>query len=61
MTDAMLTKEPGELKEAHEARLGAADLLLDVHAYVEDFGRAIVPWAVGIGSPCGSTSGRPSI
>jgi pyruvate/2-oxoacid:ferredoxin oxidoreductase beta subunit/Pyruvate/2-oxoacid:ferredoxin oxidoreductase delta subunit len=37
-----LLKEPGEPKEAHEVRLGAAELLLDVHAYVEDFGRSVV-------------------
>jgi pyruvate/2-oxoacid:ferredoxin oxidoreductase beta subunit/Fe-S-cluster-containing hydrogenase component 2 len=48
MTDLMtpptaLLKEPGEPKEAHEARLGEAELLLDVHAYVEDFGRSVVP------------------
>jgi pyruvate/2-oxoacid:ferredoxin oxidoreductase beta subunit/Pyruvate/2-oxoacid:ferredoxin oxidoreductase delta subunit len=38
-----LLKEPGEPKEAHEARLGSVDLVLDVHAYVEDFGRSVVP------------------
>jgi len=38
-----LTKEQGEPKEAHEARLGVAGLLFDVHAYVEDFARAVVP------------------
>jgi pyruvate/2-oxoacid:ferredoxin oxidoreductase beta subunit/ferredoxin len=44
MADATaLLKEPGEPKEAHEARLGPADLLFDVHAYVEDFGRSVVP------------------
>lgn len=38
-----LVKEQGEPKEAHEARLGVAGLLFDVHAYVEDFARAVVP------------------
>ncbi len=38
-----LLKEQGEPKEAHEARLGVAGLLFDVHTYVEDFARAVVP------------------
>jgi len=45
MTDAApLSKNAGELKEAHEARLGALDLpVLDIDAYVEEFGRSVVP------------------
>ncbi|HEY8868044.1 MAG TPA: thiamine pyrophosphate-dependent enzyme [Candidatus Limnocylindrales bacterium] len=45
MTDAaLLHKSPGELKEAHEARLATAALpLFDIDAYVEDFGRSVVP------------------
>src|SRR3954447_21714228 len=39
----VLSKEAGELKDAHEARLGVAGRLLDVHAYVEEFGRSVVP------------------
>ena len=36
--DTPLTKEPGALKDAHEAELGAAGPpLFDVHAYVEEF------------------------
>jgi pyruvate/2-oxoacid:ferredoxin oxidoreductase beta subunit/NAD-dependent dihydropyrimidine dehydrogenase PreA subunit len=43
MTD-LLIKDPGELKETHDARLGAAaPPLLDMDAYVEEFGRTIVP------------------
>ena len=43
MTD-MLVKEPGELKEAHDVRLTtAAPPLLDMDAYVEEFGRSVVP------------------
>ena len=43
MTD-LLIKEPGETKDAHEARLGAvAPPLLDMDAYVEEFGRTVVP------------------
>ncbi|MBX3028968.1 MAG: 4Fe-4S binding protein [Chloroflexi bacterium] len=38
-----LAKEQGESKEAHEARLEAAPLLFDIHAYVEDFARSVVP------------------
>lgn len=38
-----LAKEQGESKEAHEARLEAAPLLFDLHAYVEDFARSVVP------------------
>ena len=38
-----LLKEQGEPKEAHEARLGVAGLLFDVHGYVEEFARAVVP------------------
>ena len=41
---APLIKDRGEPKEAHEARLAATALpLLDIEAYVEDFGRSIVP------------------
>ncbi|NJD26801.1 MAG: thiamine pyrophosphate-binding protein [Chloroflexi bacterium] len=43
MTD-LLIKEPGELKEAHDVRLTtAAPPLLDMDAYVEEFGRTVVP------------------
>jgi pyruvate/2-oxoacid:ferredoxin oxidoreductase beta subunit/Fe-S-cluster-containing hydrogenase component 2 len=39
-----LTKEPGELKEAHETRLAATAVpLFDIDAYVDDFGASIVP------------------
>ena len=38
-----LTKEAGEPKEAHEARLGRALPMFDVHQYVADFGATIVP------------------
>jgi len=41
---APLIKDRGEPKEAHEARLSATALpLLDIDAYVEEFGRSIVP------------------
>lgn len=45
MTDeALLVKEAGELKEAHESRLATfVPPLFDIDAYVEDFGRSIVP------------------
>jgi pyruvate ferredoxin oxidoreductase beta subunit len=40
----LLLKSPGELKEAHEARLATAALpMFDIDAYVEDFGRSVVP------------------
>ena len=43
MTD-LLAKQPGELKEAHDVRLAtAAPPLLDMDAYVEEFGRSVVP------------------
>jgi pyruvate ferredoxin oxidoreductase beta subunit len=43
MTD-LLVKAPGELKEAHDVRLTtAAPPLLDMDAYVEEFGRSVVP------------------
>jgi pyruvate ferredoxin oxidoreductase beta subunit len=43
MTD-VLVKPAGQLKEHHEARLaGAASPLLDMAAYVEEFGRTVVP------------------
>ena len=43
MTD-LLIKETGEVKEAHDSRLLAvAPPLLDMDAYVEEFGRTIVP------------------
>jgi len=43
MTD-LLIKDQGELKEEHDARLlAAAPPLLDMDAYVEEFGRTIVP------------------
>ena len=38
-----LVKEAGEPKELHESRLGAALPVLDMHAYVEEFGRSVVP------------------
>jgi pyruvate ferredoxin oxidoreductase beta subunit len=38
-----LAKEAGEPKELHETRLGAALPVLDMHAYVEEFGRSVVP------------------
>jgi pyruvate ferredoxin oxidoreductase beta subunit len=38
-----LVKESGEPKEVHESRLAAALPLFDVHEYVDDFNRAIVP------------------
>ncbi len=42
--DAPLVKETGELKEAHETRLATlVPPLFDTAAYVEDFGRTIVP------------------
>jgi pyruvate/2-oxoacid:ferredoxin oxidoreductase beta subunit/Pyruvate/2-oxoacid:ferredoxin oxidoreductase delta subunit len=41
--DAPLIKDVGEPKEHHEARLGAALPVLDMHGYVEDFGRSVVP------------------
>ena len=37
-----LNKVQGEPKEHHEARLGAALPVFDVHAYVEDFNQSIV-------------------
>ena len=40
---APLLKDPGEPKEHHETRLGAALPVLDMHAYVEEFGRSVVP------------------
>ncbi|HEX2627027.1 MAG TPA: thiamine pyrophosphate-dependent enzyme [Candidatus Limnocylindrales bacterium] len=47
MTDLLtdlLAKAPGELKEAHDVRLTtAAPPLLDMDAYVEEFGRSVVP------------------
>ena len=38
-----LAKQQGEPKELHESRLGAALPVLDMHAYVEEFGRSVVP------------------
>ncbi len=45
MTDlAVLGKVPGETKEHHDDRLATvAPEVLDIHAYVEDFGRSVVP------------------
>ena len=40
---APLVKDAGESKELHESRLGAALPVLDMHAYVEEFGRSVVP------------------
>jgi pyruvate/2-oxoacid:ferredoxin oxidoreductase beta subunit/Pyruvate/2-oxoacid:ferredoxin oxidoreductase delta subunit len=40
----LLVKDPGEHKEAHDSRLlAAAPPLLDMDAYVEEFGRSVVP------------------
>jgi len=40
----VLGKEPGELKEVHDDRLATvAPVVLDIEAYVEEFGRSIVP------------------
>ena len=41
MTDT-LVKEAGDVKELHAARLVAAQPLLDIDAYVEDFNRDVV-------------------
>jgi pyruvate/2-oxoacid:ferredoxin oxidoreductase beta subunit/Pyruvate/2-oxoacid:ferredoxin oxidoreductase delta subunit len=41
--ETSLTKEPGALKEAHEAALAIAPPLFDIEAYVEEFGASIVP------------------
>jgi pyruvate ferredoxin oxidoreductase beta subunit len=43
LATATIAKEAGEPKELHEARLGAALPVLDMHAYVEEFGRSVVP------------------
>ena len=48
MTDladlAVLGKIPGELKESHGDRLASVTPeVLDIHAYVEEFGRSVVP------------------
>jgi len=44
MADSVpLVKDAGEPKELHESRLGAALPVLDMHAYVEEFGRSVVP------------------
>ncbi len=40
---APLLKDAGEPKGLHESRLGAALPVLDMHAYVEEFGRSVVP------------------
>lgn len=40
---APLVKDAGEPKEHHEVRLGAAAPILDMDAYVEEFGRSVVP------------------
>ncbi len=37
-----LVKEAGEAMELHTARLDAAELVLDVHAYVEDFNSGVI-------------------
>jgi len=40
----VLGKAPGEIKEAHDDRLATvAPVVLDIEAYVEEFGRSIVP------------------
>ncbi len=42
--DTPFVKEAGEIKEAHLGRLAAiATPLLDIEAYVEEFGRSVVP------------------
>jgi pyruvate ferredoxin oxidoreductase beta subunit len=41
--EGSLTKEPGDLKEAHEAGLAVAPPLFDIETYVEEFGASIVP------------------
>ena len=42
--DTPFVKEAGEIKEAHLGRLAAiATPLLDIDAYVEEFGRSVVP------------------
>jgi len=42
--DTLFSKEAGELKEAHLDRLASiAPPLLDIDAYVEEFGRSVVP------------------
>src|SRR5689334_8031530 len=41
--EGSLTKEPGALKEAHEAGLAVAPPLFDIETYVEEFGASIVP------------------
>jgi len=38
-----LVKDAGEPKEVHESRLDSIEPLFDVHAYVDDFNRGIVP------------------
>ena len=38
-----LIKRAGEPKEAHESRLSQATPVLDVHAYVEEFARSVIP------------------
>ncbi|MFL5770015.1 MAG: thiamine pyrophosphate-dependent enzyme [Chloroflexota bacterium] len=44
MPEVALAKDPGAAKELHEADLAATALpVLDIDAYVEDFGRAVVP------------------
>jgi pyruvate/2-oxoacid:ferredoxin oxidoreductase beta subunit/ferredoxin len=44
LSEDLLAKAPGELKEAHDVRLTtAAPPLLDMDAYVEEFGRSVVP------------------
>src|SRR6188472_532820 len=44
MPEIALAKDPGAAKELHDADLAAMALpLLDMDAYVEDFGRSVVP------------------
>jgi pyruvate ferredoxin oxidoreductase beta subunit len=44
MPDVALAKDPGAAKEVHDAHLAAlAEPVLDMHAYVEEFGRSVVP------------------
>jgi len=44
MPEVALAKDPGAAKELHDADLAAMDLpVLDIDAYVADFGRTVVP------------------
>jgi len=44
MPEVALLKDPGAAKELHDAELAVlAEPVLDIHSYVEDFGRTVVP------------------